>query len=201
MKYEVDYFADQGCNINSVLVKEMANFFSGTGTKQKDKAKMSPNWVNVETDEMLENDAKEKKQEEKQEEDKKNLKKMIKTKPWDKLFVLALYDEDFVAGAISTVLAGWKPWGYESFLEVKLNSGKEGYQSEDNYGENTPIYGGIEVLNQQGTDTPHAGYYRWQSTKILLTMTVMGEAIRVEIVWFEAWKRTKTRCLVVMVYP
>ncbi len=50
----------------------MANFFQAIGTKLKDKAKMSLNWVNVEVEEnAFENDAKERNR-------KKNKKKIRK---------------------------------------------------------------------------------------------------------------------------
>ncbi len=71
VSHAYDYFKRSGDAVisNSVLVKENSNFFRANRYEAaKNKAKISPSWVNVEVDEnAFENDAKEKKQKEKQE--------------------------------------------------------------------------------------------------------------------------------------
>lgn len=166
---------------NSVLVKENGQFLAGNKYESmKDKSKMSLNWVNVEVDEnAFENDAKEKKQKEKQEEDKKKSEKEEKGKNWwDKLLSWLLYDEDFVKEQFNSVIAGvGAPEGTRAF-EVDSNGGGVLYEwainQHDNYGENTTIYGGIEVLNQLGTGYTHAGYWQLISknfTKFIFTLS------------------------------
>lgn len=183
VSHAYDYFKRSGdaAISNSVLVKENGQFLAGNKYEaMKDKVKMSLNWVNVEVDDnAFENDAKEKKQKEKQEEDKKKSEKEEKGKNWwDKLLSWLLYDEDFVKEQFNSVIAGvGAPEGTRAF-EVNANGGGVLYEwainQEDNYGENTPIYGGIEVLNQLGSGYTHAGYWQLISknfTKFIFTLS------------------------------
>ena len=164
-----------------MLVKENGQFLSGNKYESmKDKAKMSLNWVDVEVDEnAFENDAKEKKQKGKQEEDKKNSEKDDKNKNWwDKLLSWLLYDEDFVKEQFNSVISGvGAPKGTRAF-EVNSNGGGVLYEwalnQNESFSENTPIYGGIEVVNQLGTGYTHQGYWQMVAknfTKFLFTMT------------------------------
>lgn len=182
VSHAYDYFKRSGDAVisNSVLVKENGQFLAGNKYEaMKDKAKMSLNWVNVEVDEnAFETDAKEKKQKEKQEESSKKEKEEKGKNWWDKLLSWLVYDEDFVKEQFNSVIAGvGAPEGTRAF-EVNANGGGVLYEwainQEDNYGENTPIYGGIEVLNQLGSGYTHAGYWQLISknfTKFIFTLS------------------------------
>ena len=182
VSHAYDYFKRSGdaAISNSVLVKENGQFLSGNKYEaMKDKAKMSLNWVNVEVDDAaFETGQKEKKQKEKADEEKKKTEKNDGKNWWDKLLSWLLYDEDFVKEQFNSVLAGaGAPEGTRTF-EVNTNTGGVLYEwalnQNESFSENTPIYGGIEVVNQLGTGYTNQGYWQMVAknfTKFLFTMT------------------------------